>query len=175
MPQLPHLWSYQKMSENKIPLKLTFFGPKSIVRATAFYSILMVHTLYLEQFYSCTYKFSLFTSLCTHVLDCAPCNIRTATGYSGAHTVHGTVLQLYNKSSLCTSLCTHVLVRTATVQVWCPPTYGDQWEHEKDNLHELCRPIRALEISKDTTRHTADWLLGRTYTLYRVRQKGLDL
>jgi hypothetical protein len=48
-----------------------------------FSSILVVHTLCLEQFYSCTYKFSLLTSLCTHVLDCAPCNIRTATGYSG--------------------------------------------------------------------------------------------
>jgi hypothetical protein len=39
---------------------------------------------------------------------------------SGAHTVLGTVYSCTNKSSLCNSLFTNVLVRTATVEVWCP-------------------------------------------------------
>ena len=72
-----------------VPLKLeapsflTFFGPKSIERAMAFLSILVVHTLCLEPFYSCT----------------------------------------INPASV--PVCVHILVRTATVQVWYPPTYSD--------------------------------------------------
>jgi hypothetical protein len=38
----------------------------------------MVHTLCLEQFYSCTHKSSLCTSLCTHVLESPLCTPRDA-------------------------------------------------------------------------------------------------